>query len=70
MRERHASALRRRAEHYRTLAQGPVPWTVVGHLESLAEECAAVASRLAAETAEKVGAVVAGRPRLRPSTGI
>jgi hypothetical protein len=38
-----------RAEHYRSLAGGPVPWSVVQQLEKLAEECEREASTLATQ---------------------
>jgi hypothetical protein len=31
--------LRKRAEHYRQLADGPMPWAVARQLDALAEEC-------------------------------
>jgi len=34
-----ASTLRRRAAHYRELANGATPWHVAQQLEALAEEC-------------------------------
>ncbi len=39
-----ADARRERAEHYRRLARGPVPWPVVAQLERLADECEREAS--------------------------
>jgi hypothetical protein len=42
-------ALRERAERYRRLAGGPVPWPVVAQLERLADECEREASVLSVD---------------------
>jgi hypothetical protein len=37
--DEHITELRKRAEHYRQLADGPMPWAVALQLGALAEEC-------------------------------
>lgn len=35
----HIDELKRRAEHYRQLARGSIPWPVAEQLDALADEC-------------------------------
>jgi hypothetical protein len=37
--DQNITELRKRAEHYRQLADGPMPWAVALQLDALAEEC-------------------------------
>ncbi len=49
MEHQTSDELRRRADHYRHLARGPVPWAVAQQLAVMAEECEREASARPAE---------------------
>ena len=62
-RHQQAGRLRRRAEHYRRLAQGAVDWPVAQEIETLAEECDEAAARLLAEAPQPSASAALARLR-------